>query len=178
MLDPASALPTKTSGTMPGVALPGAVPAFYPWIYPLDPSMVGGGVLPGAWGVVNMPGAGRDKCIDFMGRHANGLKWFSVLVALWLQRPAFLLRGSSLRKALTACHGTSEALNTIAEKWHDKAQQWQSGRIPDLIPPGLQYNPDLRSYYEGEGLYNFDDRPFQSFTDEERKSRPELPQLG
>jgi len=44
-----------------------------------------------------------------------------------------------------------------------------------LIPPGLQYNPDLRSYYEGEGLYNFDDRPFQSFTDEERKSRPELP---
>eukprot|EP00490_Sorites_sp_Unknown_P008399 CAMPEP_0114692168 /NCGR_PEP_ID=MMETSP0191-20121206/67657_1 /TAXON_ID=126664 /ORGANISM="Sorites sp." /LENGTH=92 /DNA_ID=CAMNT_0001984279 /DNA_START=12 /DNA_END=287 /DNA_ORIENTATION=- len=45
---------------MPGVALPGgaAVPAFYPWIYPLDPSMVGGGVLPGAWGVVNMPGTG------------------------------------------------------------------------------------------------------------------------
>ena len=65
--------------------------------------------------------------------------------------------------------------NTIAEKWHDKAQQWQSGRsvsnmdkygqiwmmkfglydlhksniqhgprIPDLIPPDLQYNPDLR----------------------------------
>lgn len=58
MLDPTGALPTKTSGTMPGVALPGAVPAFYPWIYPLDPSMVGGGVLPGAWGVVNMPGAG------------------------------------------------------------------------------------------------------------------------
>ena len=78
--------------------------------------------------------------IDFMGRHANGLKWFSVLVALWLQRclessicksnesyrelgvvadetpgtvrPAFLsLRGRSLRKALTACHGTSEALS-------------------------------------------------------------------
>eukprot|EP00913_Durusdinium_trenchii_P026458 g24824.t1 len=57
MLDPTGALPTKT-GTMPGVALPGgAVPAFYP-IYPLDPNMVGGGVLPGAWGVVNMPGTG------------------------------------------------------------------------------------------------------------------------
>ena len=26
-------------------------------------------------------------------------------------RPAFLLRGRSLRKALTACHGTSEALS-------------------------------------------------------------------
>eukprot|EP00435_Cladocopium_sp_Y103_P040950 s1772_g11.t1 len=58
MLDPTGSLPTKT-GTMPGVALPGgAVPAFYPWIYPLDPSMVGGGVLPGAWGVVNMQGSG------------------------------------------------------------------------------------------------------------------------
>lgn len=58
MLDPTGSLPTKT-GAMPGVALPGgAVPAFYPWIYPLDPSMVGGGVLPGAWGVVNMQGSG------------------------------------------------------------------------------------------------------------------------
>lgn len=61
MLDPTAGAPTKTSAAMPAVAaLPGAMPAFYPWIYPLDPSMVGGSVLPGAWGVVNMGAGGAS----------------------------------------------------------------------------------------------------------------------
>eukprot|EP00437_Effrenium_voratum_P000926 CAMPEP_0181435362 /NCGR_PEP_ID=MMETSP1110-20121109/20292_1 /TAXON_ID=174948 /ORGANISM="Symbiodinium sp., Strain CCMP421" /LENGTH=560 /DNA_ID=CAMNT_0023558891 /DNA_START=53 /DNA_END=1735 /DNA_ORIENTATION=- len=55
-IDPA-ALPLKTSpATMPGVT---TVP-FYPWIYPLDQCMVGSGVMPGAWGVVGVPGAGSS----------------------------------------------------------------------------------------------------------------------
>ncbi|CAL1150537.1 unnamed protein product [Cladocopium goreaui] len=114
-------------------------------------------------------------------------------LALWalLLRPSFLSPSLPQRqrpvraRPVRALEEPSEVelpWNAILEKWQGAAQQnFEIGGIPDLIPPGLQYNPDLRSYYEGDGAMDrmtYEDRPFRAFSDEERAGRPAFPWLG
>lgn len=110
-------------------------------------------------------------------------------LALWalLLRPSFLspslpqrqrLRARPVR-ALEEPREVELPWNAILEKCQGAAQQnFEIGGIPALIPPGLQYNPDLRSYYEGNGAMDrmtYEDRPFRAFSDAERAGRPAFP---
>lgn len=113
-------------------------------------------------------------------------RWIALLKSLVLSalllRPSFLSPGPRQRHVLRALEPERVELcpwNAIAEEWQGAAQQkFEMGGIPDLIPPGLQYNPDLRSYYEGDGAMDrmtFEDRPFRTLGDDERQGRPAFP---
>lgn len=80
------------------------------------------------------------------------------LAGLRLLRPTAFCSPRGRRTALKAVPDT---VNCIVDEWREEAKQWDLGKIPDMVPAGLQYNPDLRSYYEGEGPGQFENRPIQ-----------------